>query len=461
VSRIEAWQCPKCGRMVPKRVTVCRCGHQSRGNEQAGTVGVDSAAVSTAMSEPSSAQPRRPWSAVGLVVLVVAGAAVAFQWRRPQSSAAATPAPVESAIETAPGDASHAASSKRWPTDPGLWKDPASGTSPAISPQARSTSAVTALSLEDVVSAAIPAVVLVQTTDARGTGFYVSNDTVITNAHVVDGATYVTLRSASGDETPAIVTVRSNEMDLAELHVARTRPGQAVLPLSDSSHVRVGEEIVAIGSPMGLQNTVTRGIVSSLRRLGAVMLVQTDAAINHGNSGGPLVDHSGRVIAVATMKMTGDVQAIGFGVAAEHVRALLDGNLTGSSSDRRPVDVLNSGNDADTERDDAVAGYERIIADVAKRADQLDRSWADLRAQCMSGPAPKVRGEREWFVLWEAFDGNSVAQACGNYFADFSSAVRTFQQRMSEAADAARRSGVFPGEARDIRHRYHVDSPDW
>jgi hypothetical protein len=320
------------------------------------------------------------------------------------------------------------------------------------------------LSLEDVVNEALPAVVFVKTTEASGTGFFVTNDTVITNAHVVDGATYVTIRSASGEETPAVVAVRANEVDLAELHVAKSRPGQAVLPLSDSSHVRVGEEIVAIGSPMGLQNTVTRGIVSSLRRLGNVTLVQTDAAINHGNSGGPLVDHTGHVIAVATMKAAGDVQAIGFGVAAEHVRALLDGSVTASSSARRPVDLLNSGSagaEVDSEHEEALAGYDRFMAETAKRADQLDRSWGDLVAQCTSGRLPEARGERGWFLIWEGFDETRIARDCGSYFAEFKSAAQSFERRMTEGIDLARRGGVYPGEARDIRHRYHLDSPDW
>jgi hypothetical protein len=318
------------------------------------------------------------------------------------------------------------------------------------------------MSLEDVISGTLPAVVLVQTTDARGTGFFVSSDTVITNAHVVDGATYVTLRTSSGDDTPAMVTVRSNELDLAELHVSKSRAGQATLPLTDSSHVRVGEEVVAIGSAMGLQNTVTRGIVSSLRRLGSVTLVQTDAAINHGNSGGPIVDHSGRVVAVATMKMTGDAQSIGFGVAAEHVRALIDGQASLSASARRPVEVLNGGTtDADNDRDEAVAGYERWVADAAKKADTLDRNWADLRARCLSGPAPHARGDREWFAIFEGFDENRVSPGCSNFYSDLSNAARSFEQQMVGAADAARRAGVIPGEARDIRHRYRLDSPDW
>jgi putative serine protease PepD len=447
--------------MVPKKVTVCRCGHQWAGSERIGVLGTEPPISASAAATAASPGPSRsPWPAAALIAIVlIAGAALLM---RPRPAAAPPAVSNEGGpAHEAPVPAPAARPAGTWPTDPALWKDGASPTSAAGAPMAAAAAPGT-MSLEDVVSAALPAVVLVQTTDARGTGFFVSSDTVVTNAHVVDGATYVTLRMSSGDETPAMVTVRSNELDLAELHVSRARPGQVTLPLTDSSHVRVGEEVVAIGSALGLQNTVTRGIVSGLRRLGPVVLVQTDAAINHGNSGGPIVDRSGRVVAVATMKMAGDAQAIGFGVAAEHVRALLEGQASLSASARRPVDVLNGGTaDTDSDRDDAVAGYERLIADAAKKVESIDRSWADLRAQCLSGPAPHARGDREWFVIWEGFDENRVSPGCSNYYADLASTARGFQRRMSDAADAARRAGVFPGEARDIRRRYRLDSPDW
>ncbi len=462
MSRIDAWECPKCGHMVPKKVTVCRCGHQWTGSERMGVLGAEplsAAAPDTSASQPGPWRSLRPGVAM-IAIVVLAGAALLMR-SRPAPAPPAVSSESEPAHET-PVSEPAVQPAGTWPADPALWKDGAPPKSAVGAPVAAAAGTGATMSLEDVVSAALPAVVLVQTTDARGTGLFVSSDTVVTNAHVVDGATYVTLRTSSGDETPAMVTLRSNELDLAELHVSKARPGQVTLPLTDSSHVRVGEEVVAIGSAMGLQNTVTRGIVSGLRRLGPVVLVQTDAAINHGNSGGPIVDHSGRVVAVATMKMTGDAQAIGFGIAAEHVRALIDGQASLSASARRPVDVLNGGAaDTDSDRDDAVAGYERLIADAAKKVESIDRSWTDLRAQCMSGPAPHARGDREWFVIWEGFDENRVSPGCSNYYADLANTARGFQRRMSDAADAARRAGVFPGEARDIRHRYRLDSPDW
>jgi S1-C subfamily serine protease len=314
--------------MVPKKVTVCRCGHQWKGTERTGVIGTEPAAALGEI-EPAPSTAGSPWPIVAVLALVaVAGAAFLLR-SRPADGPARTPAAAtdsETASET-PGSAPATQPVKTWPTDPSLWKDGAAPKAPAA-PLASAAPAAT-MSLEDVVSASLPAVVLVQTTDARGTGFFVSSDTVITNAHVVDGATYVTLRTSFGDETPAMVTVRSNELDLAELHVSKSRPGQVTLPLTDSSHVRVGEEVVAIGSAMGLQNTVTRGIVSSLRRLGSVTLVQTDAAINHGNSGGPLLNMNAQVIGVNTLvvrdaSMGDQAEGLGFAISSNTAHTIAD-----------------------------------------------------------------------------------------------------------------------------------------
>ena len=169
--------------------------------------------------------------------------------------------------------------------------------------------------------------------------------------------------------------------------------------------------MIAIGSPLGLQNTVTRGIVSALRQVGAVVLVQTDAAINPGNSGGPLLDRSGRVLAVTTMRMAGRAESLGFGVGAEHVRAMLDGRAPQSSQGQRPADLFAPGraDGADGERETGEAVYERILVEAAKRADQLDASWTDFVADCLAGRAPSTRSDRGWYALWERFDDTKVS----------------------------------------------------
>src|SRR5213596_3868254 len=96
--------------------------------------------------------------------------------------------------------------------------------------------------------------------------------------------------------------------------------------MGSAMRARAGQEVMALGSPLGLQNTVTRGIVSAVRQVGALTLVQTDAAINPGNSGGPLLARNGEVIGITTMSMRSAVaQGLSFAVAIDHAAALLAG----------------------------------------------------------------------------------------------------------------------------------------
>jgi len=128
------------------------------------------------------------------------------------------------------------------------------------------------------------------------------------------------------------------------------------------------------------------------------------------------------------------------------------------------VDSMNnnvSTSDPDAERNDATEGYERFISEAAKKADQIDRSWETLVGQCLSGRGPSSHGDRDWFAIWEGFDDSKVSAGCSDYYGDLKAAALMFRRRMGEAADAARRAGVYPGQARDIRHQYRIDSPEW
>src|SRR4029450_7657154 len=119
---------------------------------------------------------------------------------------------------------------------------------------------------------------------------------ILTNAHVVQGQTSVTMQVGTTTYNARVTTISSGS-HLALLQVYNANPNQPVLTLGSVSHARVGQEVIAVGSALGvLSNTVTRGIVSAMRQVGNITLIQTDAAINPGNSGGPLVDRSGGVI---------------------------------------------------------------------------------------------------------------------------------------------------------------------
>ena len=132
-----------------------------------------------------------------------------------------------------------------------------------------------------------------------GAGFIVEGDgQILTNAHVVDGAASVTVTLDTGVKAPARVVGLDPVLDVALLRI-ETRPALRSARLGDSSSIRVGEEVVAIGSPMGLEQTMTQGIVSGVNRLLPGLpdqrMIQTDAPINPGNSGGPLVNRCGAV----------------------------------------------------------------------------------------------------------------------------------------------------------------------
>jgi len=174
----------------------------------------------------------------------------------------------------------------------------------------------TPTSIEEVVSAALPAVASIESGSGRGSGFFVRPDLVVTNNHVVDGQNSVILRTAGGQYTARVMTT-SPAVDLALLQVYDPNPRQATLRLGTAATARPGEEVIAIGYALGaLSNTVTRGIVSALRQAGSVTLIQTDAAINPGNSGGPLISRDGAVIGINSMGISKQVgEGLGFAIA--------------------------------------------------------------------------------------------------------------------------------------------------
>ena len=156
-----------------------------------------------------------------------------------------------------------------------------------------------------------------------GSGFvYDADGHVVTNHHVVQGADTVTVAFADRTERRARVVGSDPSTDLAVLEVDGAGPAPTPLALAPTATVEVGEPVVAIGSPFGLEGTVTAGIVSALdRRIQApdgfpiAGAIQTDAAINQGNSGGPLLDAEGRVIGVNAQIESGNGGNVGLGFA--------------------------------------------------------------------------------------------------------------------------------------------------
>jgi len=159
-----------------------------------------------------------------------------------------------------------------------------------------------------------------------GSGVVIERDGhVLTNAHVVDGAASLSITLDSGTRTPARVLGMDTVTDLALLRIETPSPLPAAR-LGDSSALNVGDEVVAIGNPMGLEQTMTRGIVSGLNRilpgLAEQPMIQTDAPINPGNSGGPLVDRCGSVVGINTF-ISEEANSIGFALPINAGKAIL------------------------------------------------------------------------------------------------------------------------------------------
>ena len=155
---------------------------------------------------------------------------------------------------------------------------------------------------------------------------------VVTNEHVVNGAEKVTVVFQDGTEVPARVIGTDPSTDVAVLELEREHDS-APLPLGSTSSLQLGDTVIAIGSPLGLQGTVTAGIVSGLGRdiqapnqFTIDGAVQTDAALNHGNSGGPLLDANGRVVGMNAQiaSDTGANSGIGYAIPVETVKEIAD-----------------------------------------------------------------------------------------------------------------------------------------
>ena len=167
---------------------------------------------------------------------------------------------------------------------------------------------------------------------AQGTGFvYDTQGHIVTNQHVIDGATSVTVTFSDGSKAKATVVGSDASTDVAVLKVSVAASKLHPVSFADSSAVGVGDGVVAIGDPFGLDNTVTAGIVSAINREISAPdnspiegAIQTDAAINHGNSGGPLFDMQGKVIGMTSQieSESGGNDGVGFAVPSNTITSI-------------------------------------------------------------------------------------------------------------------------------------------
>jgi len=391
-----------------------------------------------------------------------------FQSRQaaPPQPAAAAPAPLPQQDQPAQAPVAEPSNTFVAPVTGTLTPTRVSNDAAPAAPAA-AAAAVSPGSIEDVVSAALPAVASIDAGTGRGSGFFVRPDLVVTNNHVVEGQSSVTLQ-AGGTKFTARVMTASPGIDVALLQVFNANPQQPTLRIGTAANARPGEEVIAIGYALGsLSNTVTRGIVSALRQSGNVTLIQTDAAINPGNSGGPLLDRSGAVIGINSMGINKQVgEGLGFAIAIDHAVALMNGRNVVTTT-TTPLAGLNQAmggpSDVDAARTKGAADYEQVVQAAARSGDEIDSNWQRNAKLCIAG-TNAAGGDRVWFALYAA---NGIRMSpttyydCATWINELKTAADQIRGRMDQAAETARRGGVYPGTTRDIRRKYKMDWSGW
>ena len=213
-----------------------------------------------------------------------------------------------------------------------------SGSSAPGSSKSGSSASSTATALESrfitVIDTVRPSVVMVRTNSGLGSGVvFDAKGDIVTNNHVVTGATSLSVVTANGHQTTASIVGTFPEDDLAVVH-AKGLSGLHPATFANSSNVRVGDIVLAMGNPLGLASSVTQGIVSALGRTVAEPngtpipgTIQTSAPINPGNSGGALIDLAGKVVGIPTLTATdpqigGAAVGIGFAIPSNTVKTI-------------------------------------------------------------------------------------------------------------------------------------------
>lgn len=314
--------------------------------------------LTSSTEPPEPPRARRKWLAAGILPVVVA-AGVAFGVARlgDDGSPTRTVTVVErgSTTSTAPAPRT---------SDPALANADGDG-----------------LSVQQIVREASPGVVLVRQSGGLGSGFLIDpQGRILTNAHVVENAPDVTVTYADGVTQSAKVLASDPGIDVAVLDVSAPPPSAKPLPLGESRSLVVGDPVVAIGNPLGLERTATTGIVSALKRQicspddsPIPNAIQTDAAINQGNSGGPLLDSRGRVIGINSQiaSQGGGFEGIGFAVPIDAVRPVAEAIIASGKVQHAWIGIVG----------------QAVTPDVAKSLGAGDARGVALRKIDERGPA--------------------------------------------------------------------------
>lgn len=458
--------CPSCGRRVPRTVAVCRCGAavpvvEALPDAPAQGAGVSPANLAVGALLLATVVGTGYWSLSPAPAPAAATAAPAVPGggRNPDRSRPAPPA-AAAGQELSP-------ERRAWEAELARAEAPPPGTPAA--PAAPVSAVPESASLEDVVSRVMPAVVLVETSSGRGSGFFVRPDTIITNVHVVKDDAFVKLRRIDGSTVSARVELKSPAFDIAVLKVSAPAADQVVITMGSADSLRPGQEVITIGSALGtLQNSVTRGIVSGVRRSGDATLVQTDAAASPGNSGGPLLDRQGTAIGITTMGYRGQ-QGLNFAVAIDHARAIIEGRVTSPAARPLAMNELNTlspalPSESERARDEGQRAFLARMTQAGRAADALDSEWRRFRQACYRGDMAAGSYSHEWFIMLTpraVTAAQSGGGSCTTFLAAFQTEASRVGTEMRRALEDARRAGVLPGVVRDALRTNRLEFDGW
>ena len=179
--------------------------------------------------------------------------------------------------------------------------------------------ASTSADFSGIIENAVKSVVTIKTNIGQGTGFLITDDGyVVTNSHVVQGATAAAIYTYDGQTYQVLLVGSDSTLDIALLKISGNFEK---LKLANSDDIQIGEKVIAIGNPLGLQFSVSEGIVSAVNREGPSGIkayIQTDAALNPGNSGGPLINKQGKAIGINNFKI-GSGESLGFALESNYI----------------------------------------------------------------------------------------------------------------------------------------------
>ena len=285
--------------------------------------------------------------------------------------------------------------------------------------------ATSADSIQGIIKANAPGLVKIEVSagfrSGTGSGFLIDGaGHIVTNQHVVEDATTVTVQFLDKSSRQAKVLGTDPTMDLAVLKVTDLPVSAKPFVLGRSAGLTVGDPVLAMGNPLGLEQTVTTGIVSALKRaikapdpdpnVFIQNAIQTDAAINPGNSGGPLLDGKGRVVGINSQiaSQSGGNEGIGFAIPIDSAKPIVDSIISAGKSEHAWI---------------GIGGFE-FTPDAAKRVG-VSRPGGGLGVECVvsGGPAAKagLKGDKSKGSGADVFD-NVDGRPIGDY-ADLNAAI--------------------------------------